>query len=445
VRVERAEDIPEILSKAFALAASGRPGPVHVDIPWDIAGATDLDIEPYQQSPVEKQEPPEDLVEQVYQDLSEAQRPIICAGRGVLVHHADEELLALAEALSAPVFCTNYGDGAMAHDHPLFAGTFSEWSGNPFVWECLEESDFLLAVGLRSDTLVTNMLAEHAPEKAILVALDEPHTLRPDPGLTAVVPSDTKLFLSRLLARAEEAGSGWRRPADATTLEKISQHWEAWEKGLATHMAEYEETRPLHFGRAGLELAKAMDEDALVVGGVGNHTIWARTMMPVRNRESFIEEASWGTMGGELPGGIAAKLVYPERQVVVVTGDGSLLMAAPDFVTCVEAGANILVVVLNDSRYGIINAIQQREFQRPFGDEIGAIDFAGFAESFGATGIRVESPEELPDAVIRGLALSADRPVLLDVVCDYRYRWPNREAILASGMEQAAATRSVEA
>jgi len=444
VRVERAEDIPGILSRAFALSASSRPGPVHVDIPWDIAGAPEVEMPAYQPSPVEKQEPPEELVQQVHEALLSARQPIICAGRGVLIHRAGEELLALAEGLSAPVICTNYGDGALAHDHPLFVGTFSEWSGNPFAWELLEEADFLLAVGLRSDTLMTTMLAEHAPEQAILVALDEPHTLRPVLGMAAVVASDTKLFLSRLLDRADETGQTLRRPPDPATLAKIRGHWEAWGRGLAAHMAAYEGAKPLHFGRVCMELAKSLDEDAILVGGVGNHTIWARTMLPVRGRESFIEEASWGTMGGELPGGIAAKLVHPERQVVVITGDGSLLMAAADFVTAVEAGANILVVVLNDSRYGIINAIQQRQFQRSFGDEIGTIDFVRFAESFGAAGIRVESPEALPDAVARSLEMSTQTPVILDVVCDYKYRWPDREAILASGLEQIAPARSEE-
>jgi len=144
-------------------------------------------------------------------------------------------------------------------------------------------------------------------------------------------------------------------------------------------------------------------------------------------------------MGGELGGGIAAKLVYPGRQVVVVTGDGSLLMAASDFVTAVEAGANIVVAVLNDSRYGIITAIQQRQFQRSYGDEIGKIDFARFAQSFGAAGIRVESPEALPEAVARALALSAESPVILDVVCSHEYRYPDRQAILASGLGEGAA------
>jgi acetolactate synthase-1/2/3 large subunit len=183
-----------------------------------------------------------------------------------------------------------------------------------------------------------------------------------------------------------------------------------------------------------------LDKDALVTAGVGHHNIWARELLHIRDRESFVQEASWGTMGGELGAGIAAKLVHPERQVVVVTGDGSLLMAASDFVTAVEAGTNILVVVLNDSRYGIITSMQRETYDRSFGDEIGTIDFVRFAESFGATGIRVESPEALPDAVTRALALSAQGPVILDAVCDYRYRWPDRPAILAAGMEAVGAS-----
>lgn len=431
VRIERAEDIPDVLSRAFALAASGRPGPVHVDIPRDIGADTGIETSQYRPSPVEKQSPPEDLVLQVRQALVAARRPMICAGRGVLIHHAEEALCALAEAVSAPVLCTSYGDGAIAHDHPLFVGTFNEWSGNPFAWDLLEESDFLLAVGMRSGTFLTDMLVERAPEETLLVALDEPHTLLPVPGMTAVVPSDSQFFLSRLLAHADE----FRRPPVPSIRTRIAQYWETWSRGLERRMAAVMNAKPLHFGRVGQELAGRLDRDAIVVGGVGNHTNWAETMLPIRNRESFIKEASWGTMGSELAGGIAAKLVYPERQVVVMTGDGSLLMAASDFVTAVENGANILVVVLNDSRYGIITTIQKREFHRSFGDEIGAIDFASFGESFGAMGIRVESPEALPDAVARSLAMSAETPVILDVVCDYEFGWPDKDAIMAAGLK----------
>jgi acetolactate synthase-1/2/3 large subunit len=433
-RVERPEEIPDLLSRAFAVAASGRPGPVHLDIPWDIVGATEVKVTPYQALPVEKQAPPQELVEQVRQALMAARRPMICAGRGVLVQRAEAELLALAEALSAPVLCTSYGDGAIPHDHPLFVGRFSEWRGNPFAWELLAQADLLLAVGLRSDTRMTDMLVQHAPQETILVALDEPHTLRPVASMQSVAACDSRLFLAHLLAQAD----AFRRPPESSIRARIARHWATWNRGLARYLAAFEDSQPLHFGCVLQELTGHLEKDAIVLGGVGNHALWARAILPIRDRESYIEETSWGTMGSELGGGIAAKLVYPDRQVVVITGDGSLLMAAPDIVTAVEARANILIVVLNDSRYGIITAIQQRQFQRSFGDEIGVIDFAHLAESIGATGIRVTSPTALPQAVTRALALSAATPVILDVVCNHTHRWPDWNAILAASMEEEA-------
>jgi acetolactate synthase-1/2/3 large subunit len=434
VRVEGAEDIPRILSRAFSLAASGRPGPVHVDIPVDIVRATDLDVPPYQASPVEKLAPPEELVPRVRQALAAAQRPMICAGRGVLAHRAEAELIALAEAVSAPVFCSSYGLGAIPEDHPLALGSFSEWRQNAFVWDMLAQSDFLLAVGLRSNTRMTRLLAQHAPEQYIFVALDEPHTLHAVEGATTTVACDSRLFLSQLLTYADDL----RRAVDPSPRARIAQHRQAFQSGLATYMAPFADVQPLHFGRVVQELAARLDKEGIVVSGVGNHNVWGQIMLPIHNRESYIQEGSWGTMGGELAGGIAAKLVYPQRQVVVLTGDGSLLMGASDFVTTVEAGVNVLVVVLNDSRYGMITAMQRRRFGRSFGDQIGTIDFAQFASSFGAAGVRVESPEALPDAVARALALSAETPVILDAVCNYEYRWPDREAILALSAEEGA-------
>jgi acetolactate synthase-1/2/3 large subunit len=348
-----------------------------------------------------------------------------------MIHSAEGDLQALAEAVGAPVLCTEYAQGAIDQDHPLFAGSISEWTPNPFAQELLAEADFLLAIGLRSDTLLTDILVKHGPANSILVALDEASTLRSVAGMAVVEASDSQLFLARLL---EGAGDFRRSPA-SSRLERVAQHRRAWKKGLALHLAGLKEAKPLHFGRVALELAERLDSDAIVTAGVGHHNIWARQVLPIRNRESFVQETSWGTMGGELGAGIAAKLVHADRQVVVVTGDGSLLMAASDFVTAVEAGTNILVVVLNDSRYGIITAMQREYYERSFGDEIGTIDFVRFAESFGGVGVRVESPEELPECVARALALSAQTPVILDVVCDYRYRWPDRPAILKAGME----------
>jgi acetolactate synthase-1/2/3 large subunit len=434
VRVERAEDIPEILSRAFALAVSGRPGPVHIDIPMNVVQAQDVEMPIYQSSPVEVPSPSAEVVAQVTQALKEAKRPMICVGRGVLVTRANKELAALAEAVSAPVLSSTWSIGAIAREHPLAAGVFSEWAGSAFAWELLEESDFLLGIGLRSNTSLTDSLKKYVPKNAILIASDDENTLKPTEGMTTVIASDSKLFLSELLTYVDE----FKRPPDAALLDRIAQYKQTFQRGLALHLAPFESEPPLHFGRVLRELAAQMEQDAIVVAGVGNHSSWGRIMLPVQDHESLIREGAWCTMGSELAGGIAAKLVYPERQVVVITGDGSLLMSSPDYVTAVEAGANILVVVLNDSRYGMITAMQQRRFGRSFGDEIGGIDFARFAESFGATGIRVDAPGALPDAIAQSLSLSAGTPVLLDAVCDYKFDWPREEAILAMGQQAGA-------
>ena len=434
VRIERPEEIPSVLSRAFALAASGRPGPVHVDIPVDIVQATEVEATPYQPSPVERQEPPETLIDAVRGALAAAERPLICAGRGIMIYSAGEELVALAEALGAPVLCTEYANGALDRDHRLYAGAISEWTPNPFAQALLAEADLLLAIGLRSNTLLTDILAEHGPANTFLVAVDEANTLCPVTGFAATEASDSQFFLARLLEHVDD----FRRPSESSRQERVARHRRAWKTGLALRLAELEDAQPLHFGRVALELSKHLKEDAIVTAGVGHHNIWAREVLPIRNRESFIQEASWGTMGGELGAGIAAKLVHPPRQVVVITGDGSFLMAAADFVSAVEAGANILVVVLNDSRYGIITSMQEQYYERSFGDEIGAIDFVRFAESFGAAGVRVDAPGGLPEAMARALALSAETPVILDAVSDHRYRWPDRPAILAAGIEALA-------
>jgi acetolactate synthase-1/2/3 large subunit len=431
VRIERPEDIPGVLSRAFALAASGRPGPVHVDIPLDIARATDLNIPTYRPSRVAKQVPAQALMNEVRAALKRAELPLLCAGRGVMTYAAGSELRTLAEAIGAPVICTEYAQGAIDQDHPLFAGSISEWTPNPMANELLAEADFVLAVGMRSNTLLTDILVEHGPPNSILAALDEPGTLQAVSGLAMVEAADTKLFLSQVLEYRDE----FHGSVDSFRRERIVRHRQAYKKGLALSMAEYADAKPLHFGRICMELSRQLNPNAIITAGVGHHNIWAREMLPIRNRESFIQEASWGAMGGELGAGITAKLLNSERQVVVITGDGSLLMAISDLVTAVETGTNIIIVVLNDSRYGIISTMQYEFYDRSFGDQIGDINFARIAEGYGAVGIRVESPSDLPGAVARTLESSTNSAVLLDAVCDHRYCWPDRPAVLAAGLK----------
>jgi len=185
----------------------------------------------------------------------------------------------------------------------------------------------------------------------------------------------------------------------------------------------YRGHKPLHFGLALKELVPLLDQDALIVSDIGNHGVWTSKWLEVHGTQTLLEPGSWGAMGFALPGTIAAKLVHPDRQVVGITGDGAFLMACSDFGTALEVGANVVIVILNDSRYGMIHKLQMRDFGRTYQTELRSPDFAKFAESFGAVGIRVEDDSELRSAFQS--ALAADSPVIVDVVSGYDFPSPS--------------------
>lgn len=428
-RLEDPSATHEVIAKAFEIAREGRPGPVHISVPVDLARAEVPGEAAYTPRSPAKQPPPRALVAEVVDGLSRANRPVICACRGVLVADAVTELEALAEALVAPVLSSAYGLGAIRQDHPLALGTFSEFSQNAFAFDLITKSDYLLVVGFRAQTLMTDSLAKIAPSASAFVAFEDARYVGDLDWKGPTAACSAKEFLEAVLAEAPR----FLRPDDGVRTGLIAAQERAYRRGLAAMIDDARGAEPIHFGEVMRQLAKYLASDAIVVSGVGNHHVWARNVLPVRGRASFVAEASWGTMGGELGGGIAAKLVHPNRQVVVITGDASLLMVGCDFVTAVKERANILVVVLNDGHHGIVGAMQRQLFGRAHGDAIASVSFAGLAESFGGVGIRVTSPDELGDAVRRAVAASAEAPVILDLVCGRDFPWPNRDKLIASG------------
>jgi acetolactate synthase-1/2/3 large subunit len=200
---------------------------------------------------------------------------------------------------------------------------------------------------------------------------------------------------------------------------------------MAALVAEVSDDVPVHAATILRTLSDELDGDAIVVSSVGNNNVWASAIMPIRNRASFIQEGMWGTMGGELAGGIAAKLVHPDRQVVVILGDGSMLMSGSDLATAVDERTNLLVVVFNDGRYGMIETVQRIRFQRTCGTTLPLVNFSRWAESFGVPGIRVEKTVDLRQAVAHSLKMVSTTPVLLEVVCGYGDGWPDLNAMVS--------------
>lgn len=410
VRVEEPAALPEVLARAFWLARSGRPGPVHVDMALDPASGTLAGELRHVPRPSAVASPSEGFAEEIAARLRAARRPLVCAGRGVLVHHANDELRRLAERVGAPVLCTAHGLGAFDEAHPLALGTIGERSADArALASILAGCDFLLVVGLRVDTTLTGQLAAVAPAANAFIALEEPEAevLRAWPGpIEAVdVRAALRAVLARLGERTQEPGAG--------RLAAIAEHRRASQRERATALDEAPEGPSACFGAAVRALVARLERDAIVVSGAAGHHAWVRGLVPVRERTSLVGDAAWGTTGAELGSGIAAKLVHPGRQVVAITSGASLLRCTGDLATAVRERAHVLVMVLDEGR---CETEQQRTLAPIPAEHMPAVAFATTAEAMGGVGLRVEAPASLPAAIDAALVATARRPVLLHVV-----------------------------
>jgi acetolactate synthase-1/2/3 large subunit len=425
VQVREVEDIPRILGEAFSVANSGRPGPVHVEIPFDVLDEPPTDIWRYEKQARESIAPDSGLVDDVAALLLSARNPVICAGKGVRASGAGAELAALAEALDAPVTFPRDAVDVFPVTHPLNARAFGTFLPNPFPLQLVKESDVLLVIGMRAGTTPAELLDACAPDDYVFLIPEGEADLSDRASISAAV--DSKAMLRELIGRIGDT----REAPERDIRHRIADMKEALRGGLNEEVEKHRDQKPLHFGLALKELIPLLDQDALIVSDIGTHGVWTSKWFEAYGTQTLIEPGNWGAMGFGLPGAIAAKHVHPERQVVGITGDGAFLMSCSDFGTALEVGANVVIVILNDSHYGMIHALQMRDFGRSYKSELASPDFAKFAKSFGAVGIRVEDDSELEGAFKK--ALSADGPVIVDVVSGYDFPHPSPEAWLGGG------------
>lgn len=416
VEIDEAEDIPRVLAEAFSLANQGRPGPVHIDLPEDLLGEPPTEVWGYERRDAGGV-PERDLVERIAESLLAATKPMICAGVALRGAGAGADLVELAERLGAPVTFNRNATDVFPSSHPLCAGAFNSYPGNPFPLQLLEQSDALLAIGVRGDTAAAELMLGSAPAECIFLVPEGEAPLVEGASVTEAV--DCRALLSLL----KEDIPSWKGGSLGWAGQRMADVKELYRGGLERQVESYRGRRPLHFGLALQELIPVLDQDALVVGDIGTHGVWASWVFELYGTQTYLEPGSWGAMGFALPAAIAGKLVYPERQVVGITGDGAFLMSCSDFGTALELGTKIVLVILNDHQYGMIHRLQTDDFGRTIGTELRPPDLVKFAESYGAVGIRVENDGELQQAYRQ--ALEADAPVIVDVVCGYGFPHPS--------------------
>jgi len=424
-RVERIEDIPGVLAKAFHIARSGRPGPVHVELPRlsdyseFILQEARAVLPAYQTLPTQITQPNPKDVDRFAKRLMESRSPVLAAGKGIIRKGALKEISELSLKLQAPVVFAQDAIGVIPEAHPFFAGHFQHYRSHPLCAEALKRADLVLGVGLRAGTAELTELRERAPEKnLILIGFDD----GPDSRYVGEDQrvADPRLFLTALLERL----GNYQRPRDETLIRRMAEGKAAIRASLAAQSEPHRSDRPIHPGVLMDAMNAVLDDNAVVASDVGNCQMWARTFRRIATPESFMQSGVWNAMSYGLPTAIVAKMEFPGRDVVALAGDGAFLMTVGDLPTAAEYGANVLMIVLNDGAFGQTFMQQSNLYGHTYGTAIHSPDFAQIAKACGADGIRVTDPKDVEGALRQGLTATKKRPALVEVMVA-RHPYPN--------------------
>jgi acetolactate synthase-1/2/3 large subunit len=403
--IPKAEVIPEAVRKAFKIAQTEKPGATHLELPEDVAeeviGDTTAREPLFVQAPVMPEPSPSQVLRAV-RAVAGAKRPVILAGNGVIRGKASEAVRAFARALQIPVLHTFMAKGVMPDSDPLSLYTIGLLARD-YAATVMEQADVVLAVGYD--------FVEYAPcfwnprkEKRIVHLDGSPAEVDEHYIVDVGVLGDLRLSLELIQGQLSAMDSAWVQQARKTVIEGF----EAEMDGLASW--------PLRPQRIMRDLRAVLKPDDVVVCDVGAHKLWMSRMFPCETPNSCIISNGFAAMGIAVPGAIAAKLLYPERRVVAVTGDGGFLMNSQELETAVRLKLPFVVLVWRDNGYGVIRWKQTLRFGRTSSVDFGNPDFVRYAESFGAAGYRVTAAEELRPALER--ALHHAGPVIIDCPVD---------------------------
>ena len=398
--VSSAEDLLKIIPRAFRIAASGRPGPVLVDIPKDVQNQL-VEVDEWPEPGCADSVPPpaEQLIARAAAMINEATRPILYLGGGVVHSGASEAAVTLAEKASLPTVMTLMALGAMPVDHPLSLGMLG-MHGARCTNLALDECDLLIAVGARFDDRATGKVAGFCPQAKIIHIDIDPSELDKIKTAHVGIAGDVRTALQMLLpAIAATARADWRARVN---------HLKA---AQPLRMPGVDDPRtPYGLIRA---VANCLDDEATITTDVGQHQMWVAQAYPLRRPRQWLTSGGLGTMGFGMPAAIGAALAEPQRTVVCFTGDGSILMNIQELVTAAEEDVNVKIVLMNNSSLGLVFQ-QQTLF---YGERIyaskfkGMPDFIRVAEGFGVPAVDLDR-ETNPLAAL-ATALSTRGPMLI--------------------------------
>jgi len=411
--VQTTESLAATVKEAFFIARSGRPGPVLVDIPKNVANTAidymppdEIDIKSYNPTYV----PNKKQLKKVVSLIKKAKRPVIFAGGGVILSQASEELTALARNTRIPVTTSLMGLGSFPGSDPLWLGMIG-MHGTYRANMCTGACDLMIGIGVRFDDRVTGKTDVFAKQAKIVHIDIDPTSIRKNIPVTVPVVGDCKISLELLNQLIGEQ--------DLEDLEANRRPWldqiEQWKSTKPLAYTQESAIKPQYVVEKLYELTKG---EAIITTEVGQNQMWAAQYYHFDRPNHFITSGGLGVMGFGLPAAIGAQVACPDRLVVDIAGDGSIQMNIQEMATAVQCNLPVKVVILNNSYLGMVRQWQELFYDRRYACTCIECqpDFVKLAEAYGAMGLRATKPEEVEAVLAKGL--SAPGPVIMDFVVE---------------------------
>ena len=409
--VRTIEELPAILKEAFHIARTGRPGPVHVDIPKDITAQTGIfnypdkiTLETY--NPTYKGSPKQ--IKKAIEAIKEAKKPILYLGGGIVLSDSSALVREFMDITGIPAVETLMARGVVEHKNPLLQGMVG-MHGNYSSNMAMSEADLMIALGPRFDDRVTGRLDEFAKHAKIIHVDIDPSSIGKLLNIDFPIVGDLKNVLESMIAQVKE--------------DFDKSRYQSWRDLLAR----YNEIHPLSYKEDSERLkpqwviqrvGELLGENALISTDVGQHQMWAAQFYPFSYPRQFITSGGLGTMGFGFPAAMGVKVAVPEKTSINITGDGSILMNIQELMTAVENKIPVINIILNNNFLGMVRQWQTFFYNKRYAETDLSMqpDFVKLAESFGGIGYRVKTKEEF-DAALKD-AVDKNVVAMIDVVVD---------------------------
>ena len=416
--VKDGKELASTIKEAFYLASTGRPGPVHVDLPkdilvkeWPFEYPEHVHLRSY--NPTYEGHPGQ--IKKAARAIARAKRPVFYVGGGVISSDAAPELLALATLTQIPLTQTLMGLGAFPIAHPLSLDMLG-MHGTYYANMAVHDSDLLVAIGARFDDRVTGRVDDFAPNAEVIHIDIDPSSISKNIKVHIPIVGDCKRVLGKLVEAVRQEMKDGIPAGVAEARRQWAAQIAAWKRDVPLSYEWSDEViKPQYVIQ---ELSNLTQGEAFIVTGVGQHQMWAAQYYKFKHPRRWCTSGGLGTMGYGLPTAMGVQAAHPGKLVINIDGDGSFQMNSQELATCFSEGLPVKTVIINNSGHGMVRQWQRIIYKERFFaiDLPGVPDYVRLAEAYGCVGIRVTKPSEVVPAIEK--MISTPAPVVLDVCVD---------------------------